>query len=74
MVPCWCGLPSQQVILTGEDTIIIQRQHNLVFVLHLCAFLHHSMLWPLSGLFMHHGIHGPRVAFAAASKQIKGLL
>ena len=23
---------------------------------------------------MHHGIHGPRVAFAAAPKQIKGLV
>ena len=45
-----------------------------MFVLHLFAFLHHSMLWPLSGLFMHHGIHGPRVAFAAAPKQIKGQL
>ena len=55
----WCGLPSQQVIVGTR----IKRQHNLVFVLHLFAFLLHSMPWPLRGLLMHHGIHGPRVAF-----------
>jgi hypothetical protein len=45
-----------------------------VFVSHLCALLHPGMPWPLSGLFVHHCFHGPRVAFAAAPKQIKGLV
>ena len=47
--------------------------NNYVFGSHLCAFLHHGMPWPLSCLFMHHYVHGPRVAFAPAPKQIKGL-
>ena len=59
--------------MIGEGTII-QRQHNLVFVLHLFALLLHSMPWPLRGLLMHHGIHAPRVPFAAAPRQIKGLV
>ena len=45
-----------------------------MFVSHLCALLHHGMPWPLSGLFVHHCFCGPRVAFAAAPKQIKGLV
>ena len=45
------------------------RYNNYVFVSHLCALLHHGMPWPLSGLFMHHCVHGPGVAFAAARKQ-----
>ena len=48
--------------------------NNYVCVSHLWAILHHSMPWPLSGFFLHHCLHGPRVAFAAASKQIKGLV
>ena len=59
--------------MTDKGTII-KRQHNLVFVLHLFAFLLHSIPWPLRGLLVHHGIHGPQVAFAAAPKQIKGLV
>ena len=45
-----------------------------MFVLHLFALLLHSMPWPLTGLFMHHCLHGPRVAFAAAAKQVNGLV
>ena len=64
------GCLSQQVIVSREgeftEGIIILP------VFHTC--LHHSILWPVGGLFMHPGIHGPRVAFAAAPKQIKVLV
>ena len=43
-------------------------------VLHLFALLLHSMPWPLRGFLMYHGIHGPGVAFAAASRLRKGLV
>ena len=36
IVPCWCGLPSQQVILIGEGTVIGGHQH-LVCASHFCA-------------------------------------
>ena len=74
IVSCWCGLPSQQVILTGEGTIIKKQHDNLVCLLHLLSLLHHSMPWPLGGPCLHHCLRGPQVAFAAARKQIKGLV
>ena len=48
--------------------------NNHVCASHLCTPLLHSMPWPLRRLLAHHGVHGPRVAFAVAPKQIKGLV
>ena len=50
------------------------KDNNHVCISHLCAFLQHGTPWPFRGLVVHHGIHGPRVAFACAPQQIKRLV